>query len=522
MTGDILGTPAYMAPEHSNGRRCDARADQFSYCVALFEALYGVRPHFGATIWQVLEASEHGRIRRPPPGSRVPTWLHAAVLRGLAPEPAARWPSMRALLDELDRDRRGPVRKFFGLGLGGLGVALGVWASPVPPTPVELCQRERTVDPFAQSSAEVRTGSLNPAVHARISRLITSWQGARYDLCLQYRGGELSATRYRRGLECLESYRAVLVRVGKTRAAGADLSSLDGLAACSAPTKSIRAPGDASAEPRAQTAGIGEKLAKAQAALILGHYRDSEALAAQAVAAARRSGDGPTIAVALYHLARAQANGPPKAATEGNLTEAAELAAKHGLDELAADVALRQIDLTWRRGGSISEGRIRFDNLRSHLARLGASGDLREAEAHGYLGDLALDRGEYAAARAEFELSLTGHASADPFLGTRALIGLGRVLTADGRHAEARVRFAEALRLLETELGPDHARVVQPLLNLGESHIAEKRLELAEAPILRALAILEAQPGSSRVPAAYYDGAQIARARGDFKRAREY
>ncbi|WP_170136391.1 serine/threonine-protein kinase [Nannocystis exedens] len=522
MTGAVLGTPAYMAPEQLGGRRCDARTDQFSYCVALFEALYGVRPHVGATIWDVLEASERGWIRRPPAGARVPAWLHAAVLRGLAPDPAGRWPSMRALLEELDRDRRGPVRRHFGLVLGGLGLALGVWARPLPPTPVEQCEQETAVDPFAQSSVEARTRSLAPAVHARLARLVDGWRTARFDLCLRHRGGSLSAAAYRRGLECLTSYRAVLVRVGESLAAGADLSHLSGLAACSAPENLLRESGEAGASHREQTARIGEKLAAAQAALILGHHRDSEALAARAVVDARRLADGPTLAAALYHLARAQESGPQAAATEDTLAEAADLAAKHGLDELAADVALHQLRVTWRLGGGMREGRVRFNNLRSHLARLDAGGDLREADAHGYLGDLALDARDYATARVEFERALVGHASADPFLSTRALIGLGRALTAERQFAAARVRFVAALRIIESELGLDHVRVVQPLLNLGESHIEEQHYELAEAPILRALAILDARPGSSLVPAAHYDAARIAEARGDFARAREH
>ena len=43
-TGAVVGTPAYMAPEQFRREPLDARADQFSFCVALHEALYGQRP----------------------------------------------------------------------------------------------------------------------------------------------------------------------------------------------------------------------------------------------------------------------------------------------------------------------------------------------------------------------------------------------------------------------------------------------------------------------------------------------
>ncbi len=103
-TGAILGTPAYMSPEQHQGRPADARSDQFSFCVALHEGLYGALPFAGDSLPLLADAVLAGRVRPVPEDSRVPAWLRAIVLRGLSQDPAARWPSMDELLDELGRD----------------------------------------------------------------------------------------------------------------------------------------------------------------------------------------------------------------------------------------------------------------------------------------------------------------------------------------------------------------------------------------------------------------------------------
>src|SRR5262249_50468701 len=80
-TGTVLGTPRYMAPEQLTGPEIDARADQFAFCVALYEALYGVHPLKGATSVAMLE---QGMLATPPPeGSKVPAWIGRVVMRGL-------------------------------------------------------------------------------------------------------------------------------------------------------------------------------------------------------------------------------------------------------------------------------------------------------------------------------------------------------------------------------------------------------------------------------------------------------
>jgi eukaryotic-like serine/threonine-protein kinase len=103
-TGALLGTPAYMAPEQWRGESPDARSDQFSYCVSLWEALYGEPPFGRGPIPVLADRVLRGDVRAATRSS-VPAWLESIVRRGLAVDPAQRWPSQRALLSALERGR---------------------------------------------------------------------------------------------------------------------------------------------------------------------------------------------------------------------------------------------------------------------------------------------------------------------------------------------------------------------------------------------------------------------------------
>ena len=101
--GRVLGTPPYMAPEQLSGELGDARTDQFSFCVALYQALYGELPFTGESVVALLDEIKRRRIKAPPKSTRVPSWLRRVLLRGLSPDRAARYESMERLLDELAR-----------------------------------------------------------------------------------------------------------------------------------------------------------------------------------------------------------------------------------------------------------------------------------------------------------------------------------------------------------------------------------------------------------------------------------
>ncbi len=153
-TGALVGTPAYMGPQQLRGEPVDARADQFSFCIAAWEALYGARPfEVNAqgvdAIHELLDKLSSQRPV-PPAATLVPGEIAEILVRGLDPDPEARWPDMGALLFALERvlRREPPITaprsstiRHIALGLGAAAtagvVALVVMrrADPAPPLP---------------------------------------------------------------------------------------------------------------------------------------------------------------------------------------------------------------------------------------------------------------------------------------------------------------------------------------------------------------------------------------------------
>ena len=110
-TGAIVGTPAYMAPEQAQGQPCDARADQFSFCVTAWEALWGQRPFAGMTWSEIYGNVVSGNLTPPPLRPYVPWGVRRALERGLSVDPAERWASMTDLLDMLEAAIKRPIRR---------------------------------------------------------------------------------------------------------------------------------------------------------------------------------------------------------------------------------------------------------------------------------------------------------------------------------------------------------------------------------------------------------------------------
>ncbi len=206
ITAKIAGTPAYMAPEQRLGEAVDARADQYSFCVTVWEALHGRRP----------TSSERARTRGPRRG--VPRWIRAVLQRGLRADPTARWPDMAALLDALERGRAGTLRRrrvaaaaVLACTLGAVGVA---YASDRVQRERECARAGDAIDDGTATEASAQTWRAASREACRRTVIDEVWDTndrARADWCLERDRLRIVAGEPSAADECLEP--GVLARI---------------------------------------------------------------------------------------------------------------------------------------------------------------------------------------------------------------------------------------------------------------------------------------------------------------------
>jgi serine/threonine protein kinase/tetratricopeptide (TPR) repeat protein len=200
MEGALLGTPAYMAPEQLRGDPADARSDQFAFCIALWECLFGQRPFAGDNPLAVLYAITRAEFREPPPGRNVPAWMVRVMTRGLAANPAARWPDMDRLIAALADDPRVRTRRWaLGLGSVVLAGATALTVGLLWPEPPQIQPPCQAVDqPITEVWHDARASELRQAFAsselvyaddsatraiAALDRWAGEWSEARRDAC---------------------------------------------------------------------------------------------------------------------------------------------------------------------------------------------------------------------------------------------------------------------------------------------------------------------------------------------------
>ena len=508
-SGELLGTPAYMAPEQFRGLT-DARSDQFSFCVALFEALFGVRPFAGSSIVDLMWATANGEIRFPTRRPKIPAWLQRAVVRGLAPDPDGRHESMETLLLALRHDRvlgrRRAVLAVAGLLAAGTAsvfamlpsdsvcggasaIVSGTWSATRKNELGEWFSK--TGVPFAATTTELVT--------SHVDGLAARWVEVHTEVCERGVRREQSDDLLDRRMLCLDQQlRNIDASMQVLERADAEIveRAFDVVLGLPRADECLRS---FEAMPMVPPAAVAEDtqrmrsvLAEADALERAGKWRESETLAREAVEHARSIGWGPLEAEALRSLGLATSRLLELEPATELLTDSFFLAAALGRHDLAAETA-------------------------EHLVRvMGVLARFEEALTWGRHAELAVERaGDLEFQRARLEdavgvaLARAGRFEEAAARHTRAIAEAKRVLEPDdprlclmlsnsaqpltvlGRTEEATQHLEHAVDLLEATVGPEHPRTASTLANLGIALKHAGRLEEALAAHQRALAIWE-------------------------------
>jgi len=501
-TGATIGTPAYMAPEQLRGGEVSAASDQFSFCVALYEALEGVRPFAGKCIVDIHRNIEVGRLQRG--ATSAPEELLHIVERGLSLAPGDRWPTVAALIDALmdvpeRRSRR--LRRWWMASAGAVAVAaVGVSMTPqepcksLPTSRVWSAQRRASLEGAMGDSAAWRT------LDDEVTRWSRAWTDAHAAACkaarVEERTTELVLTRQRACLEqrekTVDALLDALSRSASPRVHGGDavrlLPTLEDCRSTDA-TVGVEGPPPGSA---ADVDTARNLLDQSVASLMLGDVEKAATLAEAADRVAEKVGHAPLRADVGLLRGRIGRERDPDAG-------AAFLRAafKHGessaYDAAAADAALLLALVSLDRDDAQSARRW-WDVAEAKLERT-AAGPQRRTRLSSVEALISLRVGDVEAAdvASADALRYCAEASGDTsLLCADVLATRARVVEGTRSPDEAEVAHGQALQALRGLLGPMHPSVGVALLNRGLFRMEVGYLDAAAADFDAALPLLDA------------------------------
>jgi tetratricopeptide (TPR) repeat protein/tRNA A-37 threonylcarbamoyl transferase component Bud32 len=481
-TGTMLGTPAYMAPEQHGRGEVGPAADQFAFCVAMWEALHDAPPFEGTTAVTIADNVRANRVIEPR-DSEVPEWLRIALRRGFAVDPADRWPSMDALLAELSRDPAAERSKRLAIGaaIASVVVIAGVIGYLVTrgagETQCENMDRQLAGIWDPARAAAVRAAfakSDRPQAADTFERFAKQldayteqWVDARRTACEATRvHGDQSAELLDLKVACLDRRLIAvdaLVDVYSEPPAGDALDRAVSSAFALAPlepcadAEALRAafPPPTDAVTRDRVGAARQQIASAKALAESGQYPRARNAGREALTAAEATRYAPVLAEALHRQATLERLAGDAKAAEALLERALIAGATARDDVLVAEIWSELVYVVGHMLGRPAE---------AMKMKTPATAALKRAN------DDAITEGNMIA-------------------------NFGRVLMVDSKWAEAQKTLEQALVIKERTSGPDSHDVARLLISLATTYQEQGNLEEALVHIERALAIFKATYG---------------------------
>jgi tetratricopeptide (TPR) repeat protein/tRNA A-37 threonylcarbamoyl transferase component Bud32 len=535
--GNVVGTPAYMPPEQYLGVT-DERSDQFSFCVSLYEMIYGQHPFEAKTAFGLTGNVQAGRVHDAPAKTRVPMWVRKILLRGLRPRPEERYASMNELLEALRKDPSAARKRWLmacavfavagGLAFGfqratdskrafcaagpeklngAWELALGLRATQGPHHAALRNAFLATGKPYAQDAVR--------GVTKLLDEYAARWVGLYLDACeATHVRGEQSAELLDLRMSCLND------RLGGLRAltdvfgtatgevvehgieAAHALTPLDG---CN-DTKQLRSlipPPDAVVKSRVEQ--LRRELAQIKAVHDSGRYESALSRLRPVVKEARQLGYRPLEAEALARTGSAFIEMSRYAEAEDALDDALRASVATHHDDLLPEIAA---GLIWATGfeGKFSEADrwLKFEN--ATIERTGNSQTLAYAWALNNIGVVYHLQGrsteaiEYQQRARLLKEKTLGPDDPDVAISTgNVAIALSEI----GRHEEALKLSEQSLSIRRRTQGDSHPHVADALCNRGEILFGLGRLTEALSSYREALRIWQESQGDDNPILAY-------------------